>query len=51
MRTEIDDIQKWLRVYNNPTSEQAFKKAERELRKVHDKYGTVNISTIKQLIS
>ncbi len=51
MRTEITDIQKWLKVYHNPTCESAFKKAERELKKVHDKYGTVDVSIIKQLIN
>ena len=51
MRTEITDIQMWIRVYNNPTSESEFNKAMRELEKVHKKYGTIDISTIKQLIS
>lgn len=51
MRTEITDIAKWIRVYNNPTSQSEFAKAERELKKVHNKYGTIEISIIKQLIS
>ncbi len=51
MRTEITDIAKWIRVYNNPTSESEFNKAMRELKKVHNKYGTIEISIIKQLIS
>ena len=51
MRTEITDIAKWIRVYNNPTSEIEFNKAMRELKKVHNKYGTIEISIIKQLIS
>lgn len=51
MRTEITDIQKWLREYNHPTSEQQFVKAMRELEKVHNKYGTIDITTIKSLIA
>jgi hypothetical protein len=51
MRTEITDIQRWVREYNNPTSEQQFVKAMRELEKVHNKYGTIDVSIIKQLIS
>lgn len=51
MRTEITDIQKWVREYNHPTSESEFVKAMRELEKVHKKYGTIDINIIKQLIS
>ena len=50
MRTELTDIKRWLHVYNNPKSEREFNKAERELKKVHNKYGTIDISIIKQLI-
>lgn len=50
MRTELTDIQKWVRLYNNPTSEQEFANALRELSKVHKKYGTIDINIIKQLI-
>ena len=51
MRTEITDIQMWLREYNYPTSEQQFVKAMRELEKVHNKYGTIDLSIIKSLIN
>ncbi len=51
MRTELTDIQKWLQQYNNPTSQDEWLKAMRELEKVHNKYGTIDISIIKQLIS
>lgn len=51
MRTELTDIQKWLRQYNNPISQSEWEKALRELEKVHRKYGTIDISIIKQLIS
>lgn len=50
MRTELTDIQKWVRLYNNPTSEQEFANALRELSKVHRKYGTIDINIIKELI-
>lgn len=50
MRTELTDIKKWVAMYNNPKSEQEFNKAERELQKVHNKYGTIDINIIKQLI-
>lgn len=51
MTTEISNIQKWLRVYNNPSSEVEFTKALKELEKVHNKYGTIDINIIKQLIN
>ena len=51
MRTEITDIKKWLAMYSNPKSEREFNVAERELKKVHNKYGTIDISTIKSLIN
>lgn len=51
MKTELTDIQKWLREYNNPTSKNEWTKAMRELEKVHKKYGTIDISIIKQLIN
>lgn len=50
MRTEITDIQKWTKEYNNPTSEQQFVKAMRELEKIHNKYGTIDISIIKSIV-
>ena len=50
MQTEIADIAKWVRVYNNPKSASEFEKAIKELQKVHNKYGTIEISIIKSLI-
>ena len=49
--TEITDIAKWLYMYNNPKSHNEFNKAFKELKKVHDKYGTIEISIIKSLIN
>jgi hypothetical protein len=51
MRTEITDIKKWVAMYTNPKSEQEFDVAQRELKKVHNKYGTIDINIIKQLIN
>jgi hypothetical protein len=51
MRTEITDIQKWVREYNYPTSQSEWEKALKELEKVHKKYGTIDINIIKQLIN
>lgn len=51
MRTELTDIQKWLREYNYPTSQSEWLKAMRELEKVHNKYGTIDISIIKSIIN
>jgi hypothetical protein len=49
MRTEITDIKKWIGMYTNPKNWQEFDVAQRELKKVHNKYGTIDISIIKQL--
>lgn len=51
MENEIATIQKWQRVYKNPKTYEQFKRAEKELLKVHDKYGTIDINIIKQLIN
>ena len=51
MRTEITDIKKWIGMYTNPNSEQEFDVAQRKLKKVHNKYGTIDINIIKQLIN
>ena len=49
MRTELTDIKKWVAMYSNPKSKQEFDVAQKELKKVHNKYGTIDISIIKQL--
>ena len=50
MQTELTDIKKWLSIYTNPKSEKEFNEAFKHLKKVHDKYGTIDINQIKQLI-
>jgi hypothetical protein len=47
---EITHIKKWLRIYSNPSSVSDFNKSFKELKKVHDKYGTIDINIIKSLI-
>jgi hypothetical protein len=51
MRTEITDIQMWWRMYTNPKTTTEFYRAEKELLKVQEKYGTIDINIIKQLIN
>ena len=50
MQTELTDIKKWTDTYLNPPTEQAWKDAYEKLKIVHDKYGTIDINQIKQLI-
>ena len=51
MKTEITDIKKWIGIYTNPKTWQEFDVAQRELKIVHNKYGTIDINIIKQLIN
>lgn len=51
MKTELTDIARWTNAYRNPKNYEEFKKAERALLKVHDKYGTIDINIIKSLIN
>ena len=50
MITELTEIKKYTRIYNNPLNEQAFIKAIKILTKYHKKYGTIDVSTIQNLI-
>jgi len=51
MQTELTEIKKWWSMYTNAKTEKEFYKAEKELQKVHKKYGTIDINIIKQLIN
>jgi hypothetical protein len=51
MQTELTEIKKWWYMYTNPKTTKEFYKAEKELLKVHNKYGTIDINIIKQLIN
>ena len=50
MITEITELRKYIKIYNNPPNYKAFAKAEKHLMKVHKSYGTIDIDTIKNLI-
>lgn len=51
MSTELTDIAKWTRMYQNPQNEEQFYYALKNLSVVHKKYGTIDINQIKQLIN
>ncbi len=51
MRTELNEIQFWTRKYYNPGSFMEYNKAFTYLKKIHDKYGTIDINIIKSLIN
>ena len=50
METEIQQIKKALHYWQHGNEKQ-FVKAEKVLKKYHDKYGTVDLTIIKQLIN
>ena len=47
METELTDIKKYTRIYNNPPNAEAFIKAVKILAKYHKQYGTIDVSIIK----
>ena len=47
---EIQFLKKMISTYKNPASETAYNTARDHLNKVHKKYGTIEISTIQNLI-
>jgi len=52
MKTEISDIKLATAIYEGHkyATDNQWRKAEAYLKKVHDKYGTIDISLIKNLI-
>jgi hypothetical protein len=50
MKTEIDTLKTAWRDYANAKSIEEFNAAEKVLLKFHNKYGTIDIPTIKSLI-
>jgi len=48
--TEIDKIKRMIRQYETTDNVFKFEQAETYLLKVHDKYGTIDVSTIRSLI-
>ena len=51
VKTEIDAIKEALYAYENTLCEREFNMAEKYLLKVHDKYGTIDVSIIKSLLN
>jgi hypothetical protein len=47
---ELQIIRRNIYMYKFPENETTFYKAERFLEKIHSKYGTVDISTIENII-
>ena len=50
MGTELTEIKKYTRIYNNPPNAEAFIKAVKILAKYHKQYGTIDVSIIQNLI-
>tara|TARA_B100000767_G_C19462556_1_gene408678 strand:+ start:471 stop:626 length:156 start_codon:yes stop_codon:yes gene_type:complete len=50
MVTELTEITKYIRIYNNPSNEKAYNEACEYLLQVHRKWGTCDVSLIKNLL-
>jgi len=50
IKTEITELIKFRNQYENATTEARFIEAEEYLCKVHDKFGTIEVSAIRNLI-
>ena len=50
MITEITLLRRMIYLYKYPANKQEFERARMHLNKVHNKYGTIDISIIQQLI-
>lgn len=50
MIDEITYLRRMIFMYKNPRSDVDFNKAEKHLNKVHNQYGTIDVSTIQNLI-
>jgi len=51
MKTELTELARAWNMYMNPKTETEFNDAERVLLKFHKKYGTIDVATIRSLIS
>ena len=47
---EITFLRRMIYTYKNPQNDQDFFRARKHLNKVHNQYGTIDISTIQNLI-
>mgnify|MGYP003640953367 FL=1 len=50
MDTEITELKKHIRIYNDPPNAEAFSEAMKVLTKYYKQYGTIDVSTIQNLI-
>ena len=50
MKTELTLLKKYINQYENASIMEDFEEAENYLCKVHDKYGTINVAAIRNLI-
>tara|TARA_R110001592_G_scaffold249013_1_gene511415 strand:+ start:23 stop:229 length:207 start_codon:yes stop_codon:yes gene_type:complete len=50
MRTEITELVRHIKLYHSATNQKDFERAKLYLKKVHNKYGTCNVLTIKEII-
>tara|TARA_R110001583_G_scaffold23353_4_gene86390 strand:+ start:9167 stop:9322 length:156 start_codon:yes stop_codon:yes gene_type:complete len=50
MRTEITELVRHIKLYHSATNHKDFERAKLYLKKVHNKYGTCNVLTIKEII-
>lgn len=51
MKTEIQELKKYRHQYENAQSDYKFEQAQEYLGKVYDKYGTIEIVEIQNLIN
>ncbi len=50
METELTKITKYIRIFNNPPNQKSFNEANEYLLQVYKKWGTCNVSEIKNLL-
>ncbi len=50
MMTEITLLRRMIYLYKYPANKQEFERARKHLNKVHKQYGTIDISSIQELI-
>jgi hypothetical protein len=50
MYTEITELKKYIRIYNDPPNAEAFSEAMKVLTKYYKQFGTIDVPTIQNLI-
>ena len=51
MKTELQKLKEYRKTYENPKNETQFQSATLALGKIFDKYGTIEISEVQNLIN